>query len=399
MSCLRRAIVILAVVACYVGDVAAAQVADGGQAGAVAQQPGRNSSASSLKEAFELLRQNKLEEAEKAFRALIEANPKEIGAYAGLADCLTARGRPVEAVEEYRKAVSLNPNSAELRHGLGRVLEAAGEVGEAVQEYQRAGELAPRNPVHLLALSGAYRRVEMYAESLAAAIRALGLDPTNAQTHLLLGAIHEGREEWEAALSCYRAAERLMPGDLRVRTAIIGALNGSGRYSEAEALCRTLLAANPTATDLQIALAVALDGLGRHREAQGVYEELLKAQPNSAELWGNLGWSQYLSGDIPSAIISSRKALELDGRLAYVHYNTALFLAVQGDGAGVMGAYGRAMDLGLRSDLRAALRDVQEAMRRYPPRPALQDAANLLESRLRMPAEPRLRLPVSERGG
>lgn len=390
--------VALILLTCWLRVAGVGQEADRGQTGVTAEQASQNAAAPTLKDAFDLLRQNKLDDAEKVFRALIAANPKEIGAYVGLADCLAARGKPAEAVEEYRKAVLLNPKSAELRHGLGRMLEAAGDIGQAVREYRRAGELAPRNPVHPLALAGAYRRVEMYTESLAAAIRALGLDPTNPEVHLLLGAIREGREEWEAALSSYRAAERLIPGDLRARLGAIGALNGAGRYGEAEAQCRTLLAANPTNTDLQLALAVALDGLGRHREAQAVYEELLKAQPDAAVLWGNLGWSQYLSGDIPSAIVSSRKALERDAQLTYVHYNLGLYLAIQGNSEGAMAAYQKAMEVGTRGDLRAALRDVHEAMRRYPATPALQEAAALLENRLRTPAEPRLRQPVSDKG-
>lgn len=340
----------------------------------------------SLNDAFNLLKEKRLTEAERAFRALIEANAKEIGAYVGLGECLSAQGRLKEAAEAYRQAVALNPAAAEIRAGLGRVLETAGDTVGALSEYEQATGLAPWNPRYHLALAEVYRRLGRLPEARDSCVRALGLNPNDADVHVQMGAIHEDRQEWDAAIASYEAAQRLAGDVLAPTLGVLSALNGAGRFAEVERRCRELLKASPGSTELRMTLAVALDGQGRHDEAETLYRELLQEQPQAAALWGNLGWCLYQSGKLDEALQASQRALELDPKLAFVLYNAGLFHALKGNGDAAHDAYQKAMATGTRSDLRAALQDVRNAMERTGETPVLVAVARMLEGALRQPA-------------
>ncbi len=128
-ACVRRVLWLLGVgmlCLCWTVSNARAQDTD-------APAGGTPSGADRLRAAYALLRERKLDEAEQAFRTLIAENPKEIGAFAGLAECLSGKGRHEEAVAEYRKAVALNPSSGAVRADL----RSCSSVGKTSGPRQR----------------------------------------------------------------------------------------------------------------------------------------------------------------------------------------------------------------------------------------------------------------------
>lgn len=343
-----------------------------------------------LKQAYTRLAARDIQGAEAIFRELIRANAKEIGAYVGLAQALAARGDLAGSIGAYRQAIALNPRSAAFRAGLADVLQRSGDRVGAMRELQEAVSLEPGNARYRLDLSAAYRQIGWLVDAQREAVQALGRAPEDPSVYLELGAIHEAMERWDSALECYTAAERLDPSSVEVKVAVVNALLAAHRYAEAESRCKVLVERYPDNVDARLAWAATLDGLGRHAEAQQECRHLLTLQPNNAVVWGNLGWFQFLAGELQEALTSTEKAIQLDSGLAYVRYNLGLLLAVKGDRQRAEEAYAAALRTGDRSDLRGAIRDLRNQLVRKPNDAILMAMLAMLEEALQSQVVKRL---------
>lgn len=85
--------------------------------------------------AFELEKQGKNAEAEKAWRTLAQANPSNPEPLAHIGLIEARNGHYTEAVTYYRKALALNPGMPGLRLNLGLALFKGGEYRQAIQVF------------------------------------------------------------------------------------------------------------------------------------------------------------------------------------------------------------------------------------------------------------------------
>ncbi len=344
------------------------------------QEPGTAQEADPARQAFAALQAGDAAAAVASFRAAIERNPKDIGAYVGLAQALLRTGKPAEAIAAHRKAVELNPLSPDLRIGLAATLEAAGKPEDAVVELRRAVTLSRGNPLALTNLAGALRRAGQLRAAERACLDALGYAPDAPAVHEEMAEILAAKGDWSAALGHYEAAVRLQPGSRPARVAHLGALNNAAKYADAERLATATLGAMPDDIDVRMALASALEGLEKRDLVIAEYRKVLDKAPTLAIAWGNLGWSEYGAGLLAEAEASSRKALELDSGLTYVRFNLGLILASAGRWDEAAVEYAAAVKIGDASDLRAALSDVEAALRRKPEDASLLKAKKFLEN-------------------
>lgn len=73
----------------------------------------------------------RLEEGEREFRALLEADPEYVKGWTNLAKVVAAAGRPEEAERIYLRALELDPNNPRIREGLERLRRGPGGEGGA----------------------------------------------------------------------------------------------------------------------------------------------------------------------------------------------------------------------------------------------------------------------------
>jgi len=88
-------------------------------------------------------RSGDMEGAEKLYRKVIVAYPRDTGASLGLAQLLAWNGHTKEAEDICLPVVAREPGNKQARIVLGRILTAAGRFEEAIAEYRKALEKTP----------------------------------------------------------------------------------------------------------------------------------------------------------------------------------------------------------------------------------------------------------------
>ena len=96
-----------------------------------------------IKRGISALQENKLREAEKIFKVLLQTQPTnpEINNFLGIT--LQLLNKIGDALISYKTAVALNPNFAEAHKNLGNMLYRFGKIDEAEKSYKKALKLKP----------------------------------------------------------------------------------------------------------------------------------------------------------------------------------------------------------------------------------------------------------------
>lgn len=162
-------------------------------------------------EAGALLAQKRYEEAAAAYRAELEASPRDPALYYGLGVALWELGRYEEAELAQRSALALQPDSAEAHYELGNALNLMQRYEEAEAAFERATTLRPKFAEAHTNLARVLLDLCRPEEALARCRRALALTPAHWPSHAMLGnALRELGREREAE-TAFRRAIALAP--------------------------------------------------------------------------------------------------------------------------------------------------------------------------------------------
>jgi len=93
--------------------------------------------------------------------------------------------------------------------------------------------------------------------------------------------------------------------------------------------------------------------------AELALKKAIKLQPKNSLYWTNLGWAEYLLGNMPKAIYTSLRGLELEPN-PVAAYNLGLFYALLGDYADAFNYYRDALRLDEGTEVQMALKDIKD---------------------------------------
>ncbi|MCF3576835.1 glycoside hydrolase family 99-like domain-containing protein [Planktothrix agardhii] len=99
---------------------------------------------SNFRQANQLLRDGKLEDAVAIYQKAIDQNPNFYLSHHNLGEVLWKFGRLEEAATAFQKAIELKPSAAWSYFNLAQVLEQLGREDEAIASYEKASELNPQ---------------------------------------------------------------------------------------------------------------------------------------------------------------------------------------------------------------------------------------------------------------
>lgn len=362
------------------------------------------------KKGREAMGARKFEDAIVAFKEATQLKSSTPSAWFGLGAAYEAKRQWPEAAQAFRKLTELTPTSGQSYALLSNALLQANQNEAALHALDRAIELNPNASELIIQQGSVYLQQKDTRRAERAFLQALGSAPDSPAAHVGMGDVYAQEGRQMAALEEYDAAARIDAAYIPAKLGRATALAASGRLKMAEDLLTKLSSeleviglqlkakANGVGADArttaqtqaqlgQLALQQAnvlstvaqiLDTPMRREDAIKAYQAALKITPDNATLWGNLGWTQYEAAQYEAAIQNSRKALELDGSLAYVRLNLGLLYAVQNNWTEAQKEYRQAVAVSTPTDIEAGIKDVRDAQSKPSAVPALQQALTFL---------------------
>jgi predicted TPR repeat methyltransferase len=235
---------------------------------------------SPLLQAVELLRAERIDEAEPLLLGVLQHDPLHPDALHFLGVLRHTQGRTDEAVALIRRSLDRAPANAGAWNNLGNVLLLAGRLDEVAEVYERAVQHADKPQEAVLALNNLctlHRKRDALDLSEASARQALARDPDFGDawynlslTLLKQGQVHEG-------LIAHSKAVALWPRSLQPRHEVIRALMLLGHLEQAAGLLREWLAEgpdNPVAQHLLAACEAGLSGQAPERASDGYVQQV-----------------------------------------------------------------------------------------------------------------------------
>jgi tetratricopeptide (TPR) repeat protein len=291
-------------------------------------------SAELLRQAISLHQQGALDEAERAYRAVLAERPRDPEACRHLGFLLQERGRLREAVALITAAVEARPEDPD---GLGRlaaVLNGLGRPADALKVSERALALDPDLADALNAKGGALMRLGRPAQALKAYDRLLARTPLHLPALINRGAALRDLGRAEEALRSYERVLAVRPGHAMALNNRGVALMDLGRPHEAAASFDQALKANPNYAEalnnrgraLAVAeteLSIIAEGDARAREALASFDRAIALRPDYAEAHDNKAALLFELGRFWDAARAAERAIRLAPRTARYYYHLA----------------------------------------------------------------------------
>ena len=300
---------------------------------------------SALQSARRLHEAGRLQEAEGAYRAILNADPQNVEALHLFGALLNQQGRFDAAVEAMQKAVQWRPADPVLRNNLGNALRDAGRLAEAEASYRKAIEQHPEFSDAYSSLGCVLHAMGRFGEAEQNLRAALGLNPRHAFAHNYLGMVLSDLGRAEMAIACFRSALAIEPRLAQAHYNLGVALLDAGNPQDAEHSLRHALALAPGVAAVYVDLGNALLTLGRLLEAEQAYRQALALHPTSALAYLGLGSALRQLGQLSAAEQALGQALQINPKLAQAHSNLGLTLFQRGSAEQAEQCYERALQL------------------------------------------------------
>ena len=323
-------------------------------------------------------KEGKLQDAERLYRAILQAQPSHPDANHNLGILTVAVGKPLDAIPLFKRALETNPQieqfwmsyigaliKVERFDDAKRVLVEGEKSGVSSEKLEFLHQQIPKSPPDInnqltkQSLTISEKRTKLAKREKSKKTEARGSSPRAApsqdQINCLLGHYQAGRlleaEElaalltqqfpkhpfgWEGLaavlLKSGRLAESLAPMQVVVKLSPQNAeahsnlgnlLKELGRFEDAEASYRQAITVKPELAEAHSNLGVTLNLLGRLDEAEASYRQAIALKPDYAEAHSNLGSTLTVLGRLDEAETSYRQAVTLKPDYAEAHRNLA----------------------------------------------------------------------------
>lgn len=263
------------------------------------------------------------------FKAALEADPKQGQFWLSYVDALLLTGQSATARQVLAQGREMGLNGDVLKALEGRFEGASEREPSALElnalvamfaekRYAETVELAramaARFPLHGFgwkAWGVALLQMGQSAEALAPLQKASELVPGDADIHSNLGTTLKNLGRLDEAETSYRRALQIKPGFAEVLYNLGNTLKDKGLFVDAEQSYRQALQVKPDYANAYYGLALALYKLSRLDEAEACYRRALEIKPDYVEAHYNQGRTLQELGRVEEAASSYRQALKI----------------------------------------------------------------------------------------
>ena len=270
-------------------------------------------------------------------------------------------GQLQQAERVYRQVLQADPQNADAWHLLGVIAAQINQHETAVQYIRHAIELNSNSTAFHANLGAAHQKLKQFDQAVACFRRALELNPNNADAHNNLGVAFQSRGDLATAEACFRRALSHNANYIEAHANLGNVLQASGRPAEALASHERAAQLKPGYAVAHHGIGAALKDLGRVEEGIAAYRRALELNPNSPETHNNLGVALKELDRLDDAAAAYRRALELKPDYAEAHTNLGNVLREQGKLDEAIACHQRALEL--KPDFAEALNNLGNALK------------------------------------
>jgi tetratricopeptide (TPR) repeat protein len=214
--------------------------------------------------AMALLADNQLDEAQKQFQQLADADPEDTTALDRISEIQRRQGKYTQALATVRKALAKDPKSLEAGYNEGLLLDVLGRYDEAIATYQKMVDVTEH-------ANGAYTPEEK-------ANRSIFLER--------LGSVYHEQNKTPEAIAAYQKMVDL-GGEYAAKgyQGEVDTYRDAKMFDEATAVSRKAVAANPDNRELKLLLVWVLADTGKLDEGLALANGLLTGKPTDREVY------------------------------------------------------------------------------------------------------------------
>lgn len=241
-----------------------------------------------LEEALALHKAGRLQEAEAAYRAIIESEPNSADAYHFLGLVEAGTGRLEAAEASISKAVALESDRPTFHYNLGFVLQGRERFAKALEHYQRSLDLEPNQPAGHYNVGLVLSRLRRFEEASKAFEAAIALQASYAEAWGNLGAARRSLGDNAGAIKACNKALALNQMQAEVLVTLGNAAKDEGDYGAALGHYRAATGINPSLVTAHFNLGNTLIELGQMADGRAALEKAISIDPTDKGAQDNL---------------------------------------------------------------------------------------------------------------
>ncbi len=257
-------------------------------------------------------RLGRLRDAAGLYGSILESNPDNLQARAGLARLLTTTGSSEQALKILAPGLKLHPNDPQLLLLRAAARAEQQDVTGATVDADRALKLAPDNVDALEVRAGLYKRERQFAAAIALINKAVNRSPDSLALHDMLADLYAAMGEAAKAEQQLLTLVRLAPaqGAYRYRLAVF--YTRGHRPDDAQRVLEDAVKALPESDEAKLTLVDFLRLQRSASRAEQKLREFVAASPDNENL--RLALAALLQGSaLPQAIATYQEVIRRDG--------------------------------------------------------------------------------------
>jgi len=258
------------------------------------------------------------------YQQIAEQTPKDVDTWLMLGRLYKVTQNSVEAEKAYAKILEFEPDNEDAMAGLAMVYADLGDNKRAVEMLQKVADKNPSLPT-LMALAGSYEQMREYVLAAETLKRALKLAPENGDIRRGLAQDLLLSDQYDEALKLYRELAAEDPKDYQVQLRISQIYRQKRDFTKAHEASKQALKLQPENLEVQYNEVNLLDAEDRTKEAIEKLTTMLAASSkrvynasekgNRAALLERLGM-MYRSIEQPARAVETFQELaQLDAEL------------------------------------------------------------------------------------